>query len=349
MYSFNSNFTKFEENIGLTERDRQRLVSARKEMRAHIRESRQLITPRFMTQGSFAYGTITKPARPSKQQMDLDDGVYFPSRESAKELREIVFWRVSDFASKQDWDCILKPKCVRATISSDAHIDFPVYSIPDDQLKTVTEARARAGEFSQGAGAEVNLLSYSSVEGVLLATDDGWIKSDPRVIHKWVQDSKEKYGKRFTKYSKFLKAWRDHQWEKSDFSSIMIMAGIEMALSEPDYREKDNVALDLEFIVRKVSMCLGTDGGGIMDPDGERRLDENLGNREEIIRYLERLANRLNKATKEGDAQPLIDEFGKRFPNSEGKKLNVAPAIVSGAASSPVISSSVVPPYGSNK
>lgn len=281
--------------------------------------------------------------------MDLDDGIYFPLtyvegmsqvdfEKAATVLRGVVYEKAKDLS----WKCVLKPKCIRVIISSDAQIDLPIYSIPDEQLKTVTEAKAKTGEFSSGASAEVNLLSYDSAKGILLATNDGWIKSDPRVIHKWVQDSKEKHEGRFTKYSKFLKAWRDHRWVKSNFSSIMIMAGIEMALSEPDYEENDNVALDLEFIVRKISMALDEGGKGIKDPDGRCRLDENLDNREEIIGSLRRLANCLNKATKTNDVELLINEFGKRFPVDIGK-IDASNAIAPVVAVKTTSSSAVRP------
>ena len=381
-YSFDSNFNTFKKNISLTEQDRKRLTGARKEIRNHIREtfqrndldsfderatlllkfmksSNQVGFPRFMTQGSFAYRTINKPARQG-QQMDLDDGVYFPLtyvadisdadfQTAAEVLRGIVYKCVSDFAQKKGWSCSLKSKCIRVTIASDAHIDLPVYSIPDEEMKTVTEAKAKAGEFSPEAATKVSSLSYSPAKNVLLATDDGWIQSDPRIIHEWVEGCRNEHGPRFIDYSRFLKAWRDYQWEKSDLSSIMIMVGIEMALSESDYKEKDNVALDLEFVVRKISMYLDENGVGIKDPAGDNKLDESLSDRKEIIGRLERFANKLNKATKNGDAKLIASEFGKRFPSDEGKKQNVVLATALGTASSAVTSAPAIRPYGSGK
>lgn len=377
-YSYNSNFKGFKKNISLTDRDKKQLLDARKEIRSHIRKTFQdedlqlpdegtaflsrfvgsashLLTPRFMTQGSFAYGTINKPAQPPKQQMDLDDGIYFPLaypndisgvdfQTAAKILRWVVYECVSNLAQRKRWQYELKSKCIRVTISQDAHIDLPVYSVPHEEMGTIREAA-----MVKGSTIPAGML-VKAAENVLLATDDGWIKSDPRVIHEWVKGSKERLGNRFIEHCRYVKAWRDHWWEETDFASIMIMAGVEKAMCSPEYKkykEEDNIALELGFIVRKISMDLYEGGEGIRDPDGGHRLDEGLENREEIANFLERLANHLNRATKEGDVQLLIYEFGERFPSSKGEERNVASAIVSGAAFSPTISSHVIRPYGS--
>jgi hypothetical protein len=31
-------------------------------------------------------------------------------------------------------------------------------------------------------------FAYEKLDDILLATDDGWLKSDPRVIQQWVED-----------------------------------------------------------------------------------------------------------------------------------------------------------------
>ena len=80
----------YEKNIALSTNDRNQLMEARKTIRGHIRsqiarrlrgagvEDAKGITPKFITQGSFAYHTVNAPAYPPGQQADLDDGVYVP-------------------------------------------------------------------------------------------------------------------------------------------------------------------------------------------------------------------------------------------------------------------------------
>jgi hypothetical protein len=45
---------------------------------ASRRELQAQVSPRFFTQGSYAYKTINRPAFPPRQQKDLDDGLYLP-------------------------------------------------------------------------------------------------------------------------------------------------------------------------------------------------------------------------------------------------------------------------------
>ena len=85
-----SNDESYEGRISLSTADREQLTSARTTIRGYVRsqiarrlkaagvDKAQDIAPKFITQGSFAYGTINAPAHPPRQQADLDDGLYLP-------------------------------------------------------------------------------------------------------------------------------------------------------------------------------------------------------------------------------------------------------------------------------
>lgn len=353
-HDFNQNFKNFKKNLDLTEIDRKTLLDARKNIRSTIRiafnenkekhfsvnalqvlngliEDSNTTRPRFMTQGSYAYKTINTPNNPPTQQMDLDDGVYLPlsyvtsNNGSSNAIRKIIYNCVNDLCVTKGWQLEQKSKCLRITIDQSSHIDLPIYSIPDAEMKTIIESIAMDSIYSQ------TNISYPSTQNISLATNDDWIKSDPRVIQEWVEDTKNKYSN-FTKYSRYIKAWRDHQYpnDDSDFSSLLIMASVDKALSEPGYQSNNNIALDLSNVVASISRYIAM--GGIRSPanDGSM-LDSDLKNRDILSQKLNTLSIPLNQATKNGEVYFLIDCFGKRFPDNSSKTIakTVAPIIIS--------------------
>lgn len=360
-YDFNQNFKKFRKKLDLTETDKKTLLQARKDIRGTIRttfnEKREAyfsydsikvlsqytknqdaqIKPVFMTQGSFAYKTINKPENPPTQQMDLDDGVYLPLSYIEKNndfdrastiMRNIIYNCVNDLCQNNSWNLEKKSKCLRITISNNSHIDLPIYSIPDDQINTINESVAMDSIAYAQMGSLDKILSYSKSTNILLATDNGWIESDPRVIQEWVRDTKKKLPN-FIKYSRYIKAWRDYQYPNDDsgFSSLLIMAGVDKALSDLNYKNNNNIALDLANIVISISGYIT--GYGIKSPSDQSRLDNNL--KDDIGIKLNNFFITLNQATKNGDINSLISCLGNRFPNNLGVSASatVAPLILS--------------------
>ncbi|VVM23562.1 hypothetical protein BSPWISOXPB_310 [uncultured Gammaproteobacteria bacterium] len=99
-----------------------------------------------MTQGSFAYNTINTPENPPVQQMDLDDGIYFPLKyiekasngnfsQAAQTIRNIVYRCVNDLCRDMNWNLEKKSKCLRVTLDTSSHIDLPIYSAPEKEMK----------------------------------------------------------------------------------------------------------------------------------------------------------------------------------------------------------------------
>jgi hypothetical protein len=363
IYDFNENFNKFRKNISLSDEDKNNFLKSRKLIRATIRKTfnektekyfyrddlkvlnyafsefeKSGIKPKFMTQGSFAYNTINTPENPPVQQMDLDDGIYFPLQyiekesngnfsQAAQTIRNIVYRCINDLCINMNWVLEKKSKCLRITLNKSSHIDLPIYSAPEKEMKKITETNLNSIIFMKSID---KFFAYEKLNDILLATDDGWLKSDPRVIQQWVRDNKKKYGRNFIYYSKYIKNWRDCQWEESsELSSIMIMAGISQAMSEYTYLKNNNTALDLSSIVGMIKMYLDVDSIGILSPDNQIRMDSKLSNRNEIIERLNKLAINLNESVNTGNSFFLTKSFGSRFPSKNEKPSRlVAPAII---------------------
>lgn len=363
-YEFNTNFCGFRKKLNLTEDDKSELLLARKEIRASIRkafnenqskyftyEAIQLLSeftqntdkkikPLFMTQGSFVYKTINLPLHPPTQQMDLDDGVYIPLsyiekgsngnfQATANLVRSVIHKCVKDLCKEKDWILKKHPNCLRITINNKAHIDLPIYSIPDNEAHTIKESAALSlTRSTHQDDLASRFLSFDKATNILLATDDGWLKSDPREIQEWVKNMKDKFGNEFTFYSRYIKAWREHQYPKDDskFSSIMIMASIAQAFSEYGYSKNENIALGLSATVNLIKTYLNSDG--IKHPCEDSRLDEDLPNRTNLIALLTTLSTNLSESVKINDASLLVTCFGSRFPDSSGIGANVASASI---------------------
>ncbi|WP_139699418.1 CBASS cGAMP synthase [bacterium endosymbiont of Bathymodiolus sp. 5 South] len=362
-YDFNESFNKFRKKISLSDEDKKNFLESRELIRKTIRKTfnektenyfslddlkilthvffefeRSDIKPKFMTQGSFAYNTINTPENPPVQQMDLDDGIYFPLKyiekasngnfsQAAQTIRNIVYRCVNDLCRDMNWNLEKKSKCLRVTLDTSSHIDLPIYSAPEKEMKKITKTSLNS---IMSTGSIDKFFAYEKLDDILLATDDGWLKSDPRVIQQWVEDNKQKRGRNFIHYSKYIKNWRDCQWKKdSGFSSIMVMAGISQAMSEYSYSENDNTALDLSSIVCMIKMYLDVNGDGILSPDNQERMDSELSNRNEIIKQLNKLSINLNESVSAGSSDFLTESFGSRFPSESVKpSKEAAPAII---------------------
>jgi hypothetical protein len=376
-YNYNKNFNDFLTNISITSHEDSLLRESRNKIRARIRSGfneeknkyfsldeynainifasspTEFIKPKFMTQGSYVYKTLNRPCKPPKQQMDLDDGVYLPlsyveSKTNADEfnrasriIRNIIYKIVEELCIKNNWRLFKHKKCLRVQISENAHIDLPIYSIPDNELKTIAESLAYTKAQNSTLLFSLDSLDDSNLRStnVLLASDDGWLKSDPRTIHDWVKKSSKQHS-RFKKYSRIIKAWRDCKWEESNFSSIMIMAGLEQAMSK-DFSDEESFTIDLS---RKInSIIADINSTGIIDPDSNnnKRLDDRLGNeRTYVISELTNFANSLHKASNSDDVNILVNCFGERFSKQKPESQSSSKGIL---ASTPIIAPTIKP------
>jgi len=246
----------FLDRLELRPEERTELETGREAVRralvtAFAREARDrlghVVSPRFFVQGSFAYKTLNQPAYPPQQQKDLDYGLYLPltfiKEATPAQAAKVYFGFVDEvletLCKQQGWAFDTRPTCARLTLASDAHVDVPMYAIPDVQFATLAKsALARAAMNDQVAFAEDSAIDFMNTrrarldnwdalpsEEVLLAhREDDWKVSDPRKIHEWFLSAVDRYGEQLRRVSRYLKAWRDQQGTRAaGLSSICLM------------------------------------------------------------------------------------------------------------------------------
>lgn len=198
------------------------------------------ITPRFYTQGSWAYKTLNFPQHSPPQQMDVDLGVYLPvsyvaeKRPSlaAKEFFMKVEALLGDLAQEHSWTVDQsKDTCARLNLNAMIHFDVPLYSIPDQDFKSLsthTQKRSLPEDLGGAEGAldagHLDDWTDLPTERVLMALRNGdWHPSDPRRIERWFSQEVGLKGEQFRRCCRYLKAMRDELWMTKGPSSIFLM------------------------------------------------------------------------------------------------------------------------------
>src|SRR5262249_25718987 len=114
------------------------------------------LRPRFRMQGSAAYHTLNEPAKKPPQQVDFDDGVYVPTNfigaasKNQPLLASQAYCRAVEAAlevlcDREEWELDRsKSSCVRVQIATDAHIDLPLYAIPDNEFESLQKSLGSA-------------------------------------------------------------------------------------------------------------------------------------------------------------------------------------------------------------
>ncbi|MER8700369.1 CBASS cGAMP synthase [Mesorhizobium sp. M1273] len=254
LYSSTASAPHFLANIKAEDDD---LRLARQLIRDHLRAAFEkggvaafglAIRPRFFTQGSHAYRTLNDPAWTPPQQKDLDDGCYLPmsfvkgpglvgrSKPSvaADAFFQFVDQALIELTAQQDgWRFVRKPTCARLIISKSAHVDVPLYAIPDAEFVQLQE-RVNKHILASEDAKRPDRWDALPEDAVLLAhREEDWIVSDPRKIHTWFLEAVDTYGEVLRRVCRYLKAWRDHHHPHLDsVSSILLMACAFMAFEE---------------------------------------------------------------------------------------------------------------------
>ncbi|PKM43793.1 MAG: hypothetical protein CVV05_13105 [Gammaproteobacteria bacterium HGW-Gammaproteobacteria-1] len=278
-------------------------------------------TPRFITQGSFAYKTINRHCHP-KQQIDMDDGCYLPLS-FAKEFEvghasnlffQAVELVLTPLAKANGWKLVPKDTCTRLEIDSTKHIDIPLYAIPDADFKkmlmdaSVLEYAALKGQVHDHARA----VQWSDLprNKVLLAIRGGdWRPSDPRPVIRWVENQVATKTEQWRRLIRYLKAWRDYQWPSGGPTSICLMAAMDQVFLRPNAGRDDLALLD---IVRRLPQVFAGDIYNPAEPTARpedrellsRRLDEEPGLRRVVQEKLREFERDLNMAIN-GNVSPM--------------------------------------------
>ncbi|MQQ36835.1 hypothetical protein GE543_21535 [Pseudomonas sp. SZ57] len=343
--------------LELTASQRLQITSAKNEVRQCLRHGIPKVLveqgykgdipqPRFFTQGSWAYKTLNSPAHLPPQQSDVDDGAYLPisflkgsKRPSAASAiffaaAEEALSRLVESKRSEKWKLVTdKPTCIRIEISTTAHIDIPLYSIPDDEYVTLEKAANSYGFESLMDAVNVRRAdSWTTLpigEVLLAHREEDWINSDPRPVKDWFVDEVESKGEQLRRVVRYLKAFRDWQWEKGGPSSILLMAAAVPLFTKMDRR--DDLAL-LE-VLKGLPAALRN---GVVNPvSAEESLSDRLPSDEleQAAKKFEMFENYLNGAVNASDETTacnwMISMFGPRFPNRPNriKQVTVAATI----------------------
>ncbi|MES9924920.1 MAG: CBASS cGAMP synthase [Candidatus Thiodiazotropha endolucinida] len=289
------------------------------------------IVPKFMTQGSYAYRTLNAPWHAS-QQIDLDDGVYLPMKilEDRPELSKEWFFDIIDnalteLAEAEGWEvCTDKDTCCRVILrGKQAHIDVPLYAMPDElHGSMVEEFAATRASLSMEYILEDHLGTKRFIfdpTNIYLATrNNGWKRSDPLKIARWFQHQIKRKGERLRRACRFLKAWRDFIWESGGPSSITLMV-----LADKAYPDQDDQGRD-DYVLLKIAETLpehfrGTVNNPVDDqepplyPRGDIDQDEVVFRAERLLKALQQTI--AGAISPEEAIAKMQETFSDRYPN----------------------------------
>ncbi|ECG0939344.1 hypothetical protein DOR57_05210 [Salmonella enterica subsp. salamae] len=311
------------------------------EMDDEARDDFIKLQPRFWTQGSFQYNTLNRPFHPG-QEMDIDDGTYMPMTvfESEPRIGHTLLLLLVDTSLKSleaendGWRFEEKNTCGRIKIPREkTHIDVPMYAIPKEQFQTKQTA-ADSAHLIKTADAMFESLSANldtreaylvESDKVNLALRDGkrrWSISDPKIVEDWFNDSCERIGGHLRSICRFMKAWRDAQWNVGGPSSISLMTAVVNILDKEDHNGSD-----LTGTMKLVAKLLPDEfSNGLESPDDtdEKLLfpaecDHNVHHRTivETMRSLHGILLDAERADTRDDALRKMNEaFGMRVTNA---------------------------------
>ena len=360
----------FIDNLNLEKNEKLAFQEARTDIRNCLRSRIPLVLnnqgyegevpqPKFFTQGSWAYKTLNAPAQ-EPQQADLDDGVYLPmtfmKQTKKPSIAASIFFAAAEEALAplvriRGWTLNKnKDTCIRIVLSKYAHIDIPLYAIPDDQyllLKASMESLALDSLNESVFRAQADSWATLPHDEVLLAhRTENWKKSDPRPLHVWFVSEVERHGLQLQRVVRYLKAYRDWRWTEGGPSSILIMAAAVPLFKKSEGRD-DIALLDV------VSGIPASLRAGVVSPtDESESLTARLGPEkvEEAALAFETfekyLRGAIDSSSPEVACKWLIEKLGDRFPN-EPTWIRVATVKETIKSVAPVAGASVL--VGNNK
>lgn len=115
---------------------------------------------------------------------------------------------------------------MRVVTSDFAHIDLPLYAIPDDQYVLLKAVREGFEAYAMDSLVTASVQTWKKLpsDKILLACDRGWIKSDPLEMKEWFEREVGDKGEQLRRVIRYIKGFRDQQWDEKGPSSILLMA-----------------------------------------------------------------------------------------------------------------------------
>lgn len=218
------------------------------------------------------------------------------------------------------WGVTKKPTCLRLLVSDKVHIDIPVYAIPRKKYQLLKEAAQMHSDMHLGELIMNNKLDPSEVNLALWDTD-GWMKSDPRLLHDWFENESKRFGPILKRTCRYLKAWRDHTWDKGGPSSIALMVAVCEAFREKSILYKSDSDA-LHAVCNSLPRIFSNDIRNPKDPEEvifPRDMNEETQReiRENILNLNRSINDALEISISKDDVnRKLILIFGDRLPNS---------------------------------
>ena len=166
-----------------------------------------------------------------------------------------------------------------------------------------------------------NAYGFGSEKIMLAHREKDWIASDPKKIHDWFEGSVSTYGNVLRRICRYIKAWRDKNWVKSELTSLSLMAMIVEAMSRLGDRPADtrDDALLLE-IVSDLPVLIRTGQVGI--PSLNMKFDGawTSAQRDLFAQSFEALRDRLRRALEGTQVDTIVvshfnQALGPRIPN----------------------------------
>lgn len=302
------NPTSLDEVITPTDEQKRALIDAKNDIRDHLRKTIReatvtvlgmphMVSPRFRTQGSWAYKTCIQGAHLPPQEMDWDFGVYLPvtawedtapPRAMARLYFDFVELSLADLCREKGWtQDKSNNRCARVKISDWGHVDLPLYAAPEEKFRNVAEKvvmdsaitrtnylreSASLEEFSEKG--EMPNDFWVLMDEIHVAKRDGsWQKSDPEQVANWFDNRVTEHGDQLRRVCRYLKAWRDHNWKVGGPTSVLIM--IIVSKTFQNIRGRDDIALEnaasdlakrLAEDVREVGIDLGVEDFNRLSP-----------------------------------------------------------------------------------
>ncbi len=300
----------------------------------HANVAPPVLRPKFRMQGSFTYRMLNEPAQSPPQEIDLDDGVFVPvsflngNGDSHPALISSGYFKAVEL--------LLVPVCAKhgwTRLDAGAHIDFALYAIPDNKFNELEEAEvlAKAQNAMDRAVLRDRLelaeeLYRGLQEGQIMLAhrEEGWKPSDPRKLEDWIRAAIEEHGEQLRRISRYLKGWRDYQWERCCLSSIGLMACVVTVYTKNGTELADNRDdLALLAVSERLPDLLAD---SIENPVvAGQYLDEGWSpeDREDFVARAQELHARLREAIHATDSaqkslESLTLAFGDRIPDDPG-------------------------------
>ncbi|BBR72438.1 CBASS cGAMP synthase [Acinetobacter pittii] len=177
------------------------------------------------------------------------------SSDEAKRYIQTAYDALKDLSQENNgWKVEQKPSCIRISgVAQFAHMDVPLYAVPNEmfnhlesqhQLVTDSMQKAQGSLQERFESYKASMESYDtalfeeisenespidleSIDMIHMAKDDGsWFPSDCEKVRNWFKKQCQKYpnaGRQLRYIARYLKGWRDQQWEEKGPTSIVLM------------------------------------------------------------------------------------------------------------------------------